>query len=137
MGKLQEKAAEYHEQFAARIIQGAGGGDRPVAEAVAAILRTGSPSGKPAATLRPVLRKRCRLAATRTACVVQLSLQALQLLFQPIILPLQSVALALQPLRVALAPRQLFAKPFEVGGTFRSPRWGRFPVGGRHATVMP
>lgn len=47
--------------------------------------------------------------------------------------PPQTVALALQLLRVALAPRQLFAKPFEFGGTFPSPRWGDF----RSATVTP
>ena len=112
--------------------------------AVEAILHTGSPSGTPAETLRPVLRERCGLAATRPTCLVQLPLQALHLFLQAVILTLQSVALALQPallapqvLGVALPPRQLSAKAFEVGGKFRSPMRERFPVGGRHATVMP
>ena len=109
---------------------------RARAAAVAAILRTGPPSGTPPATLRPVLGKRRGLPATRPACLVQLPFQALDLLLQALILPLQAVVLALQPLCVALAPRQLSLEPFEVAVQFRNPMRGRFPVGGRHATVM-
>ena len=117
---------------------------RARAAAVAAVLRTGPPSGTPAATLRPVLGERRGLAATRPARLVQLLFQVLDLLLQAVILPLQAAVLALQPallalqaLGVALPPRQLSAKPFEVGGQFRNPMRGRFPVGGRHTTVMP
>ena len=117
---------------------------RARAAAVAAVLRTGPPSGTPAATLRPVLGERRGLAATRPARLVQLPFQVLDLLLQAVILPLQAAVLALQPdllalqaLGVALPPRQLSAKPFEVGGQFRNPMRGRFPVGGRHTTVMP
>ena len=110
---------------------------RARAAAVAAIRRTGPPSGTPAASLRPVLGKRRRLPATRPACLVQLPLQALDLLLQAVNLPLQALVLALQPLGVALAPRQLPLEPFEVGVPFRDPLRGRFPVGVRHAPVMP
>ena len=105
--------------------------------AVAAVRRTGPPSGTPAATLRPVLGERRGLAATRPACLVQLPLQVLDLLLQAVIFSLQAAVLALQALGVALPPRQLSAKPFEVGGQFRNPMRGRLPVGGRHTTVMP
>ena len=110
---------------------------RARAAAVAAILRTGPPAGTPPATLRPALGKRRGLPATRPACLVQLPFQVLDLLLQAVILPLQAVVLALQPLCVALAPRQLLLEPFEVGVPFRNPLRGRFPVGGRHAPVMP
>ena len=76
---------------------------RSGAAAVAAILRTGPPSGAPPATLRPVLGKRRGLPATRPACLVQLPFQALDLLLQALILPLRAVVLALQPLGVAIA----------------------------------
>ena len=86
---------------------------------------------EPYPRLRPVLGERRGLATTRPTCLVQLPFQALHLLPQAVILPLQAVALALQPallatqvLGVALPPRQLSAKPFEVGGKFRSPMWG-------------
>ena len=39
MGKLREKAAEYHEEFAARIINGPRSGDGAVAEALTALRR--------------------------------------------------------------------------------------------------
>ena len=117
---------------------------RPRAAAVAAILRTGPPSGAPPATLRPVLGKRRRLPATRPACLVQLPFQALVLLLQAVSLSLQAVALALPPALLALqspgvtlSPRQLFVKPFEVSVQFRNSMRGRFPVGRRHAIVMP
>ena len=82
---------------------------------MAAILRTGPPSGAPPATLRPVIGKRRGLPATRPACLVQLSFQALDLLLQAVDLPLQALVLGLQPLGVALAPRQLPLEPLEVG----------------------
>ena len=117
---------------------------RARAAAVAAILRTGFPTRTPATTLRPVLGERRGLAATRPARLAQLLFQALDLLLQAVILPLQAAVLALQPALlalqapgVALPPRQLSVKPFEVGLEFRNPMRGRFPVGGRHATVMP
>ena len=103
---------------------------RARAAAVAAILRTGPPSGTPPATLRPVLGKRRGLPATRPACLVQLPLQALDLLLQAVILPLQ-------PLRVALAPRQLPLEPFDFGVQVLHPILIRTPVRGRHANVMP
>ena len=110
---------------------------RARAAAVPAILRTRLPPRTPATTLRPVLGERSGLAATRPACLVQLLFQALDPLLQAVILPFQAVVLALQPLCVALAPRHLSLKPFEVGVQFRNPMRGRFPVGGRHAIVMP
>ena len=91
----------------------------------------------PPATLRPVLGKRCGLPATRPACLVQLSFQALDLLLQAVNLPLQAVVLALQPLGVSLAPRHLPLEPFDFGVQVFNPILSRFPVRGRHANVMP
>ena len=110
---------------------------RARAAAVAAILRTGPPSGTPPATLRPVLGKRRSLPATLPACLVQLPFQALDLLLQTVILPLQAVVLALQALRVALAPGQLPMEPFDFGVQVLNPILIRTPVRGRHANVMP
>ena len=110
---------------------------RARAAAVAAIRRTGPPSGVPPATLRPVLGKRRSLPATRPACLVQLSFQALDLLLQAVNLPLQAVVLALQPLGVALAPRHLPLEPFDFGVQVFNPILSRFPVRGCHANVMP
>ena len=104
---------------------------RAPAAAVAAIRRTGPPSGVPPATLRPVLGKRRGLPATRPACLVQLSFQALDLLLQAVNLPLQAVVLALQPLGVALAPRGAVRSESKS-----STRYLR-PFRGRHANVMP
>ena len=101
--------------------------------AVTAILRSGLPSGSPAASLRPVLGKRRRLPATRPACLVQLPFQALDPFLQAVILPLQAVALALQPLYVPLAPRQLPLDPFNFGVPMLNPIPIRIPVRGRHA----
>ena len=102
---------------------------------MAAIRRTGPPSGVPPATLRPVLGKRRSLPATRPACLVQLSFQALDLLLQAVNLPLQAVVLALQPLAVALAPRHLPLEPFDFGVQVFNPMLSRFPVRGCHANV--
>ena len=110
---------------------------RARAAAVAAMLRTGPPSGTPPATLRPVLGKRRGLPATRPACLVQLPLQALDLLLQAVNLPLQALVLALLPLCVALAPRQLPLEPFDFGVQVLNPILIRTPVRGRHANVMP
>ena len=110
---------------------------RARAAAVEAIRRTGPPSGVPPATLRPVLGKRRSLPATRPACLVQLSFQALDLLLQAVNLPLQAVVLALQPLGVPLAPRHLPLEPFDFGVQVFNPMLSRFPVRGRHANVMP
>ena len=109
---------------------------RARAAAVAAILRTGRRRDAPA-TLRPVLGKRRGLPATRPACLVQLPLQALDLLLQAVNLPLQALVLALLPLCVALAPRQLPLEPFDFGVQVLNPILIRTPVRGRHANVMP
>ena len=74
-----------------------------------------------------------RPAGDPPACLVQLPLQALDLLLQAVVLPLQAVVLALQPFGVALAPRQLPLEPFEVGVPFRNPMRGDF----RSAVVTP
>ena len=108
---------------------------RARAAALPAIRRTGSPSGTPAATLRPVLGKRRRLPATRPACLVQLPFQALDLLLQAVILPLQTVVLALQPLRVALAPRHFPLEPFDFGVPLLNLMLVPIPIHPRHANV--
>ena len=95
---------------------------RARAAAVAAILRPRPPAGTPAASLRPVLGKRGRLAVAGAARRGQLLLQVVDPMLQAVVLALQAVVLALQAvvlaspgLVVALASRQLPAKPFEVG----------------------
>ena len=132
---------------------------RARAAAVAAILRAGPPAGTPAASLRPVLGKRGRLAVAGAARrgqlllqvvdpmlqAVVLALQAVVLALQAVVLALQAVVLALQAvvlaspgLVVALASRQLPAKPFEVGAQIRNLLLlGRIPLGGCHAKGMP
>ena len=104
---------------------------RARAAAVAAILRAGPPAGTPAASLRPVLGKRGRLAVAGAARRGQLLLQVVDPM-------LQAVVLASPGLVVALASRQLPAKPFEVGAQIRNLLLlGRIPLGGCHAKVMP
>ena len=118
---------------------------RARAAAVAAVLRPRPPAGTPAATLRPVLGKRGRLAVAGAARRGQLLLQVVDPMLQAVVLALQAVVLALQVviltspgLVVALASRQLPAKPFEVGAQIRNLLLlGRIPLGGCHAKVMP
>ena len=125
---------------------------RARAAAVAAVLRPRPPAGTPAATLRPVLGKRGRLAVAGAARRGQLLLQVVDPMLQAVVLALQAVVLALQAvvlalqvviltspgLVVALASRQLPAKPFEVGAQIRNLLLlGRIPLGGCHAKVMP
>ena len=121
------------------------GQGEPPAAAVAAILRAGPPAWTPAASLRPVLGKRGRLAVAGAARRGQLLLQVVDPMLQAVVLALQAVVLALQAvvlaspgLVVALASRQLPAKPFEVGAQIRNLLLlGRIPLGGCHAKVMP
>ena len=108
---------------------------RASAAALPAVVCTGPPAGTPAATLRPVLGKRRRLAPTRPACLGQLPFQALDLLLEPVILALQAVVLPLQALGVALASRQLPSEPFDFGVPVVNSIFRRLPSCNRHANV--